>query len=398
MTGSTSWHSRYALRRLTAIWSSHACGSSSTGPPGAERPTLLTRTSMRPKRSTTRATEAATCSGSVTSHASTSQAPPSSRMIRWVSAAASRSRSTPAIVAPWRANRTEIVFPLPHPGSAVPHPVTSATLPSSLSTRAWRGGRGRGTCWPRARVRQRVVLDHRWALEHRRLLAVRLEAIVGERPDAGLLADLAEAVLAGPAARAVALVLRALRLRAEVGDVGQRAVATVAALEHRALRRLLGHVQRLADDPRRPLGALVERPAGAGQRGVVLEGEVVHEPADLVAQRRAAAAAPLAQRLRVPALQLRRRQPRPGVALVEVPLALEVVLHLAGEGGPVGLVAVRRLEDRRVVLRLEVAAEIRAAEAHAARDRHLARREVQRPGAALVRRRAVALHLGEQLG
>ena len=35
-----------------------------------------------------------------------------------------------------------------------------------------------------------------WAVEHRRFLPVRLEAIVGERPDAGLVADLAQAVLA----------------------------------------------------------------------------------------------------------------------------------------------------------------------------------------------------------
>ena len=79
---------------------------------------------------------------------------------------------------------------------------------------------------PGAGPTQVVVLDHDWALEHRPLLAVGLEALVGVGPDTRVARHLALAVV-GAAARAVALVLLAVALGAQVRDVGQRAVAAV---------------------------------------------------------------------------------------------------------------------------------------------------------------------------
>ena len=99
---------------------------------------------------------------------------------------------------------------------------------------------------PGAGAAQVVVLDDDRALEHRALLAVGLEAAVGVGPDAGVAGDLAHAV-AGAAAGAVALVLLAVALGAQVGDVGQAAVAAIAAVVERDLDRLLEHVERLAE-------------------------------------------------------------------------------------------------------------------------------------------------------
>src|SRR5579875_3266230 len=113
---------------------------------------------------------------------------------------------------------------------------------------------------PGARPLEAVVLDDHRRLEHRLLLAVGLQPLVGLRPDALPVVDLAEP-LARAAAGAVALILGADRLRTDVGDVGQRAVAAVPAVEDRHLRRLLELVERLAEWLRRLLDALVEAPA-----------------------------------------------------------------------------------------------------------------------------------------
>src|SRR5262245_15436781 len=94
---------------------------------------------------------------------------------------------------------------------------------------------------PCARAAKLVVLDDGRAVEHVLLLAVDLEPVVGERPDAVLLADLA-LPLSCPTAGAVALVLDTLGLGAEVGDVRQRAVAAVPAPEHGDLGCLLDDV------------------------------------------------------------------------------------------------------------------------------------------------------------
>src|SRR5487761_2584399 len=119
---------------------------------------------------------------------------------------------------------------------------------------------------PGAGAPEAVVDDHGRALEHRQLLAVGLQALVGAHPDTALREDLADAVMR-PAARAVPLVLRALRLRAEGRDVGQRAVAAVPAVVQGHLDGLLQHVERPAE--MRPLELFIDaaRGAEAGRAG-----------------------------------------------------------------------------------------------------------------------------------
>ena len=99
---------------------------------------------------------------------------------------------------------------------------------------------------PGARALERVVGHHGLAVQHRALFAVRLEPRVRVCPDARVPGDLALAV-GGAATRAVALVLLAVALGAQVRDVGQRAVTAVAAVKHRDLDRVLQHVERLLD-------------------------------------------------------------------------------------------------------------------------------------------------------
>ena len=132
MTGRTCLQVRKTLLRLTAICLSQTSSAISTGPPAAEPPTLLTRTSMRPnsrrQASTARATEAA----SVTSHSAVAKRPPSSRMRSAVSSMDAGFRSTPKTSAPSCANRTAAARPLPQPAPTDPAPVIIATLPWSL--------------------------------------------------------------------------------------------------------------------------------------------------------------------------------------------------------------------------------------------------------------------------
>ena len=76
------------------------------------------------------------------------------------------------------------------------------------------------------------------------LFAIGFEAVVRTRPNAVLVADFALA-LARATAGAVALVFDALRFRAQVGDVRQRAIATVAAVKSGDFERVLGRVKEL---------------------------------------------------------------------------------------------------------------------------------------------------------
>ena len=93
--GSTALQHRKALLRLTSIWLSQVSSLMVAGSPGREWPTLLTRMSMRPRRSTQSATSASTVALSVTSPTPTTKVPPSPSTMRRVSSAASRFTSTP---------------------------------------------------------------------------------------------------------------------------------------------------------------------------------------------------------------------------------------------------------------------------------------------------------------
>ena len=116
------------LLRLTALTRSQLSSVVSTAPPTSKMPTLLYSTSTRPKVSMQCPTIAFTSASSETSARNVTQVPPSPAMIRRVSSAAPGSISTARTLARSRANRTAAALPVPHPGPAVPAPVTIATL------------------------------------------------------------------------------------------------------------------------------------------------------------------------------------------------------------------------------------------------------------------------------
>src|SRR4029078_8457962 len=91
---------------------------------------------------------------------------------------------------------------------------------------------------PGARAGEGIVLHDDRAVEHLLFLTVRLEPLVGLRPDALGVVHLAEPVPRA-AARTVALVLSTHRLGTHVRDLGERAVPAVLACEQGHLRRLL---------------------------------------------------------------------------------------------------------------------------------------------------------------
>ena len=77
---------------------------------------------------------------------------------------------------------------------------------------------------------QAPVLEDRWSVQHFFLLTVGFEAVVGQGPDTFLLSYLALALASAPTG-AIALVFSALGFGAQIGDIGQGAVAAVAAIE-----------------------------------------------------------------------------------------------------------------------------------------------------------------------
>ncbi len=83
---------------------------------------------MRWKCSIVAATISATSAAFAASAASANARPPSFSMIRAVSRAAASSRSAQTTLAPSRAKRTAVAFPLPQPGPIEPAPTTRATL------------------------------------------------------------------------------------------------------------------------------------------------------------------------------------------------------------------------------------------------------------------------------
>ncbi len=89
---------------------------------------------------------------------------------------------------------------------------------------------------------ERFVLDDGRVVEHFLLDALVLHAVIRASPDAFEIKNFALAV-ARSAARAVALVLGALRFGTEERDVGKRAIAAVFAFEHRDFARMFEHAQ-----------------------------------------------------------------------------------------------------------------------------------------------------------
>src|SRR4029453_1552069 len=118
-----------------------------------------------------------------------------------------------------------------------------------------------------------VVLDHDGAVEHGLLFPEGLQPLVSLRPDALSVVNLAESV-AGTPARAVSLVLGALRFGAHVCDLRERAVAAVLAAEERHLRCLLDRMRRSLHGPGCLLDAAVEGSRGREERRLVREHRV----------------------------------------------------------------------------------------------------------------------------
>ena len=102
------------------------------------------------------------------------------------------------------------------------------------------------------------------------------------------LCDLAHAVMGAPAG-AVSLVLLALRLGAEIGDLGKRAVAAVLAAVKGQLRDVLGQMEHLFGRARGFLDTGIEPAPEVEQRGFRVEHGRVGEAARTVADGRAQA-------------------------------------------------------------------------------------------------------------
>ena len=117
---------------LTAMTLSHSSSVTSRIEPLLEIPTLLTRMSSLPYRSTAAATIRRQSDSIVTSALKTEASPPSPRIRARVSSARSSCMSASTTLAPSLAKSTAAAFPLPMPAPLDPAPVTMATLPSNL--------------------------------------------------------------------------------------------------------------------------------------------------------------------------------------------------------------------------------------------------------------------------
>ena len=129
---------------LMSKTSCQTSSSSSTNGPAGAIPALLTMTSIRPSRSTTRDGSAATADRSRMSHAATSIGPGSPRASSASRSRCSIERPTPSTLTPSEASARAAARPSPRLA-----PVTIATRPASA--RSIRGPRRA----PRARQRER---------------------------------------------------------------------------------------------------------------------------------------------------------------------------------------------------------------------------------------------------
>src|SRR5712692_10839139 len=131
MAGMACLAARNMVSTLTCMTRRQFSWVSSTTDPRLPMPTLLSRRSRRPKRSSAVLTMPAQSSARVTSARSATASPPWSLIMRTVCSARSISRSTTMTRAPARARRMAAARPLPMPVRAAPAPVTIATFPLS---------------------------------------------------------------------------------------------------------------------------------------------------------------------------------------------------------------------------------------------------------------------------
>src|SRR5262245_13954166 len=130
MAGMACLESRNIVSTLTCMTRRYSSGFSSTTLPRLPMPTLLSRKSSRPQRSTAASTSRLQSASSVTSPAWVTAVPPSALIISTVRSASFLSRSATTTLVPARASRIAAARPLPMPSPAAPPPETIATLPA----------------------------------------------------------------------------------------------------------------------------------------------------------------------------------------------------------------------------------------------------------------------------
>jgi hypothetical protein len=136
IAGIANLEARNMLSTLTCMTRRHVAASSSTTLPRLAMPTLLSRKSSLPKRSSAASIIARHCASSVTSAHHGAALPPSAAIIATVRSASARSRSTTSTFVPERANKIAAARPLPIPSPAAPAPVTMAALPAKPAASA----------------------------------------------------------------------------------------------------------------------------------------------------------------------------------------------------------------------------------------------------------------------
>ena len=122
MAGIACLESRNIVSTLTCITRRYSSGFSSTTLPRLPMPTLLSRKSSRPQRSTAASTSRLHSASLVTSPACAAAVPPSALIISTVRSASFRSRSATSTLVPARASRIAAARPLPMPSPAAPPP------------------------------------------------------------------------------------------------------------------------------------------------------------------------------------------------------------------------------------------------------------------------------------
>src|SRR5262245_60924061 len=130
MAGMACLESRNIVSTFTCMTRRYSSGFSSTTLPRLPMPTLLSRKSRRPQRSTAASTRRLQSASLVASPAWLTAVPPSALIIATVRSASLRSRSATTTFVPARASRIAAARPLPMPSPAAPPPDTIATLPA----------------------------------------------------------------------------------------------------------------------------------------------------------------------------------------------------------------------------------------------------------------------------